>query len=791
MRQLRITLLRRVCLAAVRRGDVNAQREREDVVRDDAGSLRTAWGRRTATLAGCFLLLAGATATAHFDARGVVIPLEPVQHISVGGAFTCAAVGSGKVYCWGNNIYGQIGTGTGIASVDPLPISGLPGTPIDALSAGRGHSCALTQGDLWCWGLNQYGQLGDGTLTDSHEAVRVQGVNGAATRIAAGDYHTCAVIGGALKCWGNSFYGQLGTGNDQDSAVPVAVAAPGGSVSQISTGALHSCAIIAGAAWCWGENLAGQLGDGSPAVARYAPVAVANFGNAVSEISAALTHTCARTGSALYCWGDNGYGELGLGDTLPRLTPALVDNFPLATLGIAAGTRHTCARGTGGVYCWGNGSYAQTGHFGNSSLPQAVAGVGSTLELSTRNAHTCVRTADGRAACWGFNTSGQLGDGSADLRTSPVVVPGSYGAPVAVAAGINHTCAGTADGVHCWGYNADAQLGRGTQTTNESLPGPAQVIGQRPDSVAAGSEHSCAAVAGAVLCWGDNEYGQLGSGAGPARWKPTPVPSLGSGVSQIVAGHRHTCALRLGGVWCWGVNANGQLGNGTTQDSAEPVAVSGLASGVSWISAGYSHMCAVQNGAAKCWGLNTDGQLGIGTAEGLRSSPQAVSGMDAGVTRIGAGYVHTCAIQNGAAKCWGYDGYGALGNGVLNDHRYVPDAVVGMGSGVTDIVGGEDVSCAIRDNSVFCWGADYNGDLGNGGAKRSLRLVPTLVLGTAGVAGGGLAIGGTHACAGMLDGSLRCWGDDYVGALGIGRVVISTAPLPVVRQDRLFADGFD
>jgi len=743
------------------------------------------------TVAGAFLLLAGTTASALFDARGVVVPLEPVQHISVGGAFTCAVVGSTGVYCWGNNLYGQIGTGNGISSVEPQRIRGLPGTPVDAVSSGRGHACALTQGDLWCWGLNQYGQLGDGTLEDSPEAVRVQGVNGTATQIASGDYHTCAVIGGALKCWGNNFYGQLGNGDDVDSSVPVEVSAPSGSVSQVSTGALHSCAVIDGAAWCWGENLSGQLGDGQPAVARYAPVAVINLGNTVGEVSAALTHTCARSGSALYCWGANDYGQLGLGDMLPRLEPTLVDNFPLATLGIAAGVIHTCARGATGVYCWGNATYGQTGQYTNSNSPKVVAGVGATLELSTRNAHTCVRTADGRAACWGFNTSGQLGDGSADLRTSPVVVSGSYGTPAVVAAGINHTCAAAANGVHCWGYNADGQLGRGTQTTNESLPGPAQVITQRADSVSAGSEHSCAAVAGAVLCWGDNEYGQLGSGEGPAQWQPTPIASLATGVTQVASGHRHTCALRLGGVWCWGFNANGELGNGTTEQSAVPVAVTGLSSGVSWIGAGYSHMCAVQNGAAKCWGLNTDGQLGIGTAEGLRSVPEAVSGMDSGVTRISGGYLHTCAIQNGAAKCWGYDGYGALGNGVINDHRYVPDAVTGLGSDVTDIASGEDFSCAIRDNSVLCWGADYNGDLGNGGARRSLRLVPTLVLGTAGAAGGALAIGGTHACAGTLDGSLRCWGDDYVGALGIGRVVISPAPLPVVRQDRVFGEGFD
>ena len=250
-------------------------------------------------------------------------------------------------------------------------------------------------------------------------------------------------------------------------------------------------------------------------------------------------------------------------------------------------------------------------------------------------------------------------------------------------------------------------------------------------------------------------------------------------------------SLRNGGVWCWGYNGNGELGDGTTVDRLQPVAVVGMASGVTDIEAGANHTCAIQGGAAKCWGLNTDGQLGLGTNDGFRATPQPVATLDSGVTRISPGISHTCAIQNGAAKCWGYDGYAALGNGIVNDHQYSPDAVSGFDSGVTEIVAGDDISCAVRFGSVWCWGADYSGDLGNGGGVRSLRALPVAVIGLAGKAAGPLAIGGTHACAATTDGGLRCWGDDYLGALGIGRVVISGGPLTVVRQDRLFADGHD
>jgi alpha-tubulin suppressor-like RCC1 family protein len=361
----------------------------------------------------------------------------------------------------------------------------------------------------------------------------------------------------------------------------------------------------------------------------------------------------------------------------------------------------------------------------------------------------------------------------------------------AIGLGSSHSCASVPGGLRCWGYNGEDALGLGATSLTAPLPTAVVGISAAPTSVAGGQDHSCAVVNGTVLCWGNNEKGQLGVGDLVARQAPAAVSGLPAGASQVSIGARHSCALVNGAAWCWGYGANGQLGNGQTADSLVPVAVSGLASGVSAISAGSDHTCAIQNGAALCWGLNTDGQVGNNVNSGIQTTPTAAIGLSSGVSAISAGVTHTCAVANGGAWCWGYDGYGQLGNGILNDASFVPAAVTGLGSSITAIVAGDDISCAVRSNSVLCWGADYDGDLGNGDPVRSLRLLATPVLGMSGMAAGALAIGGTHVCAITLAGGLYCWGDDYLGSLGIGREVINATPLTVVRQDVIFVNGVD
>lgn len=741
-------------------------------------------------LAGLLALLPALAAQAG-DARGFPVPLQPVTALANGVNHACAIAEGGKVYCWGYNLYGQLGSGDDTSTIDPTPVRGLPG-PAVSVAAGMHHSCAVVAGKVWCWGNNDFGQLGNSNPDGNLAPVAVQGLDGNATAVTAGYYHTCALVDNGIKCWGSNAYGSLGNGTDDDSYQPVGVTGLSGPFSQIAAGLLHTCAINAEGLWCWGYNFSGQIGN-STRINQYEPVVIDGLPAPVQRIAPGSEHSCAAlTNGSVYCWGANGAGQLGTGGSDPATHPVAVTGLAGAASAVASGALHSCAKVADRVQCWGDNTYNQIGsHPDGSAVPVNLSTLSGVADVSARTYYGCARLNDASLTCWGYNLRGQLGDASALLRTAPVhtLAPGS--GVSAVAAGSSHSCAAVPEGLKCWGYNALGALGLGEFSVFDSIPNLVHGFVRPVTSVSAGNSHTCAVYDGGVWCWGDNEYGQLGIGEEPAQELPQPVPGLANGVSQVSAGENFACALRLGAVWCWGAGANGQLGNAAIENSFTPVQVSGLGSGVSMITTGVSHACAVQNGAAKCWGLNTDGQLGLGSNDYLRNKPQQVSGLESGVTLLTGGYTHTCAVVNGGARCWGYDGYGQLGNGIYNDSSYVPQAVVGLDSGVQNLVAGDDVTCAVHADSVLCWGADYDGDLGNGGPARTRRLVPSPVLGMSNIAAGPLAIRGTHVCAATRAGGLYCWGDDLLGALGIGRAVLASKPRPVLRQDQLFANGLD
>ena len=674
----------------------------------------------------------GATDLALEAATDVTGLTSGVSTVSTGDLHSCAVTSSGGVKCWGHNGNGEVGDGTSNNQrLTPVDVSGLT-SGASTVAAGAKHSCAVTtSGGVKCWGYNGLGQLGDGTQTDRDTPVDVSGLTSGISAVAAGQNFSCALTtSGGMKCWGYNGLGELGDGTSNNLRLtPVDVSGLTSGVVAIAAGQEHACALTtSGGVKCWGHNGYGQLGDGTT-TQRLTPVDVSGLTSGVVAIDLGDLHSCAVTTSgAAKCWGHNGYGQLGDGTTIEHHVPASVSGLTSGAIAIATGAQHTCVIMTdGGAQCWGRGGEGQLGeglHI-HRSTPVRVSGLPvlfatpSKTAVSAGGHLTCAVTSSGGAKCWGNNGNGQVGDGESYARTAPTDVSGLSSGVAMLANSHEHACAlTTSGGMKCWGHNGVGQLGDGTQTQRNT---PVDVSGLTSGvvAIAAGQQHTCAlTTSGGVKCWGDNQSGELGDGTLTQRHTPVDVSGLTSGVTAIAAGLNFSCALTTGGgVKCWGLNAYGQLGDGTNNNQRlTPVDVSGLTSGVVAIEASdFAHACAITSGgAAKCWGLNNNGQLGDGTITD-RSTPVNVSGLSSGVNSIKGGYYHTCGLSTGGGvQCWGNNSNGQLGDGTITDH-HVPADVSGLTSGVTAIATGLQHSCAILSNGTMqCWGVNQPGQLGEG-----------------------------------------------------------------------------
>jgi alpha-tubulin suppressor-like RCC1 family protein len=367
------------------------------------------------------------------------------HEVAVGAAHSCAPGTGEDVWCWGDNSAGQLGDGSTTDSLDPVHVDGLgyqEGLYVVQLSAGRAHTCVTASGsqstDLYCWGANNEGQLGDGSTTDRSAPVKVaEDVQ----LVAAGQEHTCVVYDdGTVGCWGRNEAGQLGTGG-AGASVPTATDVAGlNDIVDIAANDTTTCVVDEdGDAWCWGSDSDGQLGDDAVLASRSSPVAVDMSGLADGgffDITLGLRHACGATTEGLLCWGSDAAGQLGNGGSATdEPTPAAVTMDGQKFTSVSAGADSTCASDASQVWCWGDNSAGQlgTGDQDDSDDPVAVdqslvrpspLGIESSallLGVAVAATHACAVDLQPVVYCWGDNAAGQLGSGTTQSATKPQV----------------------------------------------------------------------------------------------------------------------------------------------------------------------------------------------------------------------------------------------------------------------------------------------------------------------------------------------------------------------------------
>ncbi|MFM6973632.1 MAG: hypothetical protein ACKOXM_00550, partial [Agromyces sp.] len=779
---------------------------------------------------------------------------KTVSSLTSGQNHMCALTSDGGVYCWGYNNQGQLGDGTTALKLVPTALATSPllaGKTVTQIAAGNAHTCALTSDNgVYCWGENIQGQLGNGSTTPSLAPVAVSktGVLSGKTisSLQARGDTTCVISSDNLAfCWGVNDSGQLGNNSTAAySAVPVAVSLGGKLVNAISLGAYHACAMVTTGKeiLCWGRGTNGQLGNGL-STSSSVPVSVTMTGAlsgvtggtktmfglaAASDESCVVTKTVAAPQTTTpICWGLNAYGQVGLasstgayavptaptsqGTLAGKLAKQISVNLNTACVLAEDGSVH--CRGYGADGQFGDGSTTtSTPTFVATKMPKAC-GPNSTLISATECSLTPSKDYYYRLS---YTVSGKTRV-SNWVKTTTTANSASTPTLTASVSGLTTALSWT------------AATGTGTVTPNYVVERSTSAPGTNPTVLSsaltdatftddgtdpiqftslAGQMHTTCGLTsdGQVYCWGYNADGETGSMVGGHKLTPTPVYTggvmAGKHITKIVAGLYHACALSSdSNVFCWGFNGAGQLGNTSLVNQLAPVKAntSFLAAGetLTDLSAGQFHTCAVTSlNKIYCWGGNAYGQLGnASTISSMTpvqvSKPAGLSGKT--ITAIESRSNFNCVLTSESlAWCWGAGGYGQLGNGASVDSS-IPVAVSG-GKTFSSITLGFGFSCGIDTSgiAIWCWGGGGAGQLGTGANTVSATPVAVkmdgALLGTTGTTTptvtpptrkiSALTASSDEACVVITDRPTKaavpaCWGMNDMGQLGVATSTVS------------------
>lgn len=513
----------------------------------------------------------------------------------------CGINTESQILCWG---YGESGNiGDGLNSNESIPalieISEPHHNFIDLQVSGNNHTvCALDdKGQAYCWGYGLEGQLGNGIKINSSKPSLVITHPAITKLIASSGFYAstfCAIHSNAkVYCWGYGLDGEIGNGQNKSVAEPSLVSIPENQlISDIAATDNSICALDQnGQAFCWGYGLDGQLGNGTNQSSNL-PVRVKMPypGSSFSKLIASSSTFCALDKKGgIYCWGYGLNGEIGSGKFASESTPVQAGIITFSDL-ITSSSNTFCAVATvtNDLYCWGNGTYGEIGNgqIGNANKPTKISGNYKFNFLVAASQTLCGINSNYHGYCWGAGNYGQIGDGALSIRNTPTELLNLYGmAPLlSIAATDSSFCAIDINShIFCWGMGSFGQMGNGSNDylQNNSIPGLVPLSDDKIFvSLAASSNNFCAMTDTAqVYCWGDNEFGQIGSGI---DYKATNTPATISMNNQTFANDIAKnisltpssdgfCLLNDSGhVYCWGFGLNGEIGNSSNNNSNFP-----------------------------------------------------------------------------------------------------------------------------------------------------------------------------------------------------------------------------